>query len=78
MMTLEQFRATGRDVANLNDEDLCVEGPGRVYLYESGPFVERLEDGRWMLNIFNYSEISEDIAPLEKELYEFARDEGFF
>lgn len=77
MMTLEQFRATGRDVANLADEDLCVEGPGRVYLYESGPFIERINDG-WMLTIFNDTKLSDDIAPLEADLYEFARDEGFF
>lgn len=75
-MTLEEFRATGRDVANLADEDLCIEGPGRVYLYCGGPYIERAEDGKWLLTIFNDSTLSADIAPLEVELYEFARDEG--
>jgi hypothetical protein len=88
-MTLEEFRATGRDVANLDDapHHLAVEGPGRVYVYDGGPFIERWKDDRhgiappngptWLLTIGRDSWDGE-LPKLEAILFDWAKDEGFF
>lgn len=81
LMTLDAFRATGRDVIDLGAEipGMDLEGDsGRVYLYEGGPFIELVVDGSWMLILGNEHWIERDIAPLEERLYEWAKDEGFF
>lgn len=76
MMTLEQFRATGRDV-----DDLAAEHPGldldgiagRIYVGPSGPYVERHDDG-WHLILGN-SEYVGSLAELEPLLYDWAASE---
>lgn len=86
-MTLEEFRATGRDAANLDDEphNLGTDLPGRVYVYDGGPFIERWEDDRhgiappngptWLLTIGN-EQWHGELSGLEAELYSWACAEG--
>lgn len=75
-MTLDQFRASGRDVANLGAEldDECVDGvPGRVYAHEAGPYIERFGEG-WLLTLGN-CQFEEPLADLEARLYDWAVSE---
>lgn len=79
MLTLEQFRKTGRDVIDLGAEipDMDLEGQsGRVYLYEGGPFIELMVDGNWYLILGNM-EYHEPLPELEARLYDWAKGEGF-
>lgn len=81
-LTLQQFQASGRYVEDLSEAlpDLYeVRTPGRVY---AGDLVIEdslgAADGAWMLTIAEYSKCSNDLAYLERELYEYGRDEGHF
>jgi hypothetical protein len=76
-MTFEEFRASGRDVANLDDapHHLAIEGPGRVYCYDGGPFIQRTPYG-WHLHI-ERDEWDGRLSQLEPILFEWAAAEGF-
>jgi hypothetical protein len=79
-LTFDQFVATGRTVDDLRtviaDHSYDVKTPGRVY---AGDLV--IEDslgaaeGVWMLTISNYSQCSNDLRALERDLYEFGCSE---
>lgn len=75
-LTLAEFVATGKDVADISrvrgfrDEP---PGPARVYvgtLYIAGG------PGDWVLTIETDQTESATLEPLERELYEFALAEG--
>lgn len=78
-MTIEQFRATGRDVADLGAEvgEEFFEGltAGRVYLTEGGPYIERDGD-KWALTIENQSWAGEELAMLEEHLFDWCQTSG--
>jgi hypothetical protein len=89
-MDLQQFRATGRDVANLDTElpDMGLENtPGRIYLHEGGAYIERWEDDRhgvappngptWLLTL-GRDQYDGDLPKLEELLWQWCKDEGFF
>lgn len=70
-MTIEEFRATGRD-ADLAELDM--EGPGRIY--EAGLHIQRWESrSTWLLVIMN-AEWEGELADLEQHLYAFGIGEG--
>lgn len=81
--TFAMFQASGRDVADLSKalpkglfED---HKPGRVYA--SDLYIEDslgAAAGKWMLTICEYSECSDNLAKLERELYRYGRDDGHF
>jgi hypothetical protein len=81
-MDLERFRASGRDVdclvsAGIDDGNDDRDRPGRLYGDDGdGLVIERVGD-RWMLTIANDSHFG-DLATLEWELFEWARDEGYW
>jgi hypothetical protein len=79
-LTLDQFRATGRDVADLNAEPDIYLGdevrPGRVY--EGGLCIETGASAKWCLTVGNDSRESDDLAALELDLYDFGVGEGYF
>jgi hypothetical protein len=90
-MTLEQFKATGRDCAELSEVDGWHEDEkgyaGRVYCDVlvickadprwDQPFLSKCQaKGGWFLLIGN-SEYVGTLAELEPILYEFAKSEGF-
>lgn len=85
-MTLAEFRATGRDVDDLNDHinGMGLEGrPGRVY---GDLFIERWADDRfgaappggptWLLTLYSDQEHGE-LERLEELLFDFAKTEGW-
>jgi hypothetical protein len=76
-MTLDEFRATGRDVADLaafNTLDCQgFQGPGRVYVDDLA--IEGTPD-RWYLTIGNDSR-SDNLEALERVLYDWAIAEGY-
>lgn len=78
MLTLEQFRATGVDVADITDynganNDPGLGWPGRVYM-DGTLNIERVGDG-WVLTIGNEQYDYDAVEPLEKILYDWAKDE---
>jgi hypothetical protein len=87
-MTLDQFRATGRDcddLGTMNDDEGMDGRIGRVYCdvltierpNETWPTEARQQceaEGGWYLQIGN-CEWFGSLADLEARLYEFARDE---
>lgn len=87
IMTLEQFAATGRDIADLETimEGQGLEGvPGRAYT-DHNLWIERWEDDRfgkgppngeptWLLTLHN-DQFEGDLATLEPLLYQWAIDE---
>lgn len=87
-MTLDEFRATGRDVPDLGAIPHCaaqeMSGPGRVYLDSDWPLViEQLPRRacsagpvRWCLTIGSHQRVA-SLAVLERDLYEFAVSEGY-
>ena len=78
-MTLDEFRATGRDVADLGaiDDAQGFTGPGRAYL-DDGLFIERiLPVERWCVTIGNDQRMTAYLARAERWLYEFAVSEGY-
>jgi hypothetical protein len=89
-MDLQQFRATGRDVADLNAElpDMGLDGTsGRIYLHEGGAYIERWEDDRhgvappngptWLLTL-GRDQYDGDLPKLEELLFDWCTAEGFF
>lgn len=79
-MTFEEWVETRQEVENLGDHGIdAVEGPG--FLYADGLYIE-LNDlpaeshpaGRYCLTIENYSRCSNDLADLEKVLWDWAQD----
>lgn len=77
MMTLEQFRATGRDVADLREAlgDVWDEvRPGRVYA--GNLHIEGSESAGWCLTIYNESWAYDPLEVYERRLYEFGVEEG--
>lgn len=79
-MTLDEFRATGRDVPDLGAiEHIAASGigAGRVYLdgllyIERGPVTGRT----WYLTIGNGQYVG-NLADMERKLHEFAVSEGY-
>lgn len=70
-LTLEQFRATGRDVPNLDQAlpgEFWGERPGRIY---AGPTVIEQYGDQWCCTIDNKSTVGE-LNELESSLYEWA------
>lgn len=88
-MTFDQFRATGRDCADVRTvaDDLMdfydEPQPGRVYcerLYIFAPQAEprgALMPGQWFLQIGRDEYVSESLPELERHLYEFALGGGY-
>ena len=78
-MTLDEFRATGRDVADLHGAG-CETGTdhspaGRVY--HGGLHLERMADGEFLLILGN-AEYSAPLEKLESLLFAWGEVEGFF
>jgi len=76
ILTLAEFRQSGRDVEDLAAElpgDVW-EGPGRVY--RGGLVIEQGRSAAWCLTIGNSSEESDDLDALEEELYQYGICEG--
>jgi hypothetical protein len=78
-MNIEEFRATGRDVPDLNVYG-CTPGadersPGR--LYAGNTYIEQVNQkgGKWLLTISNDSWLTNDLTDLEVRLYDWARTE---
>lgn len=69
-MTLDEFRATGRDVANLEEFNECDQGPGRVY---AGDCTIALDVEGWCCTISNDSRMG-TLADMEAFLFDWARD----
>lgn len=89
-MDLAAFRATGRDVEDLGTEleGMDLEGqPGRVYLYEGGPWIQRWDDGRngiappngptWLLTLEN-EQHDGDLDKLEALLFDWCGASAYF
>jgi len=76
LMTFEDFRATGVDVASVQEEMGFNDGnpakPGRIYL--NACYIEREPDGRWFCIVSNEDEISTELEDVERFL--FARMDG--
>lgn len=82
-MTFEEWKATGRDIADLRDhpdetqfyrDDYDYVIPGR--LYEPGWIVKQ-DDGRWWLCIYNWDDSFADLAEAEQILWDqYAGIEG--
>lgn len=90
MMTLDQFRATGRDCDDLgkalSDTSMGETGePIRGRLYAGSLYIIRRPESGWIdgdqrewdLVIANQEWISDDLPDLEARLYEFALSEGY-
>jgi hypothetical protein len=83
-MTFTEFQATRRDVEDLGTiEHIAgagVQGEGSTYL-DDQLFLECATCGTmvpvYTLTIGNYTESTEDLERLERELYEFAVSEGY-
>ena len=78
-MTLDEFRATGRDVPNLGTIDHIAasgieSGAGRVY--QDDLFMMRTDAG-WCVPIGNTQAEFVALADAESKLYEFAVSEGY-
>jgi hypothetical protein len=76
-MTFEQFRATGRDVADIGPtlglpemHGVC----GRVYVGDL--HIVFLLSRRWSVIVGNRETVSAELVDCERALYEFAVDEG--
>jgi hypothetical protein len=87
-MTFEQFRDSGRDCKDIGAalrDDVLIGSLGRLYcddcLYiedTSGPGWTRVGPiGRWYTLIGRAEFDSDDLAVIERKLYEFARSEGY-
>jgi hypothetical protein len=92
MMTFEQFQATRAKCDDLSKaiddgmwDDCPIPATGFVY-HDSTLFIEDVQDwwpqetkarGRYDLTLYNRQETSDDLAALERLLYDFAADEGY-
>jgi hypothetical protein len=77
ILTFAEFQATGRNVLELAAIAGAqgFEGPGRVYC--AGFVIETGRYAAWCLTIENGSRESNDLASLERDLYDWARGEGY-
>lgn len=76
-MNISEFRATGKDVEDLSEFGSTDESiPGRRYA--AGLYIERVDHpkGKWQLTIGNSGWLSDDLAKLEEELFQFGESEG--
>jgi hypothetical protein len=90
-MTFEQFQASkkwsddlARDVSSENWEEI---GTPKGWLYLGVLYIDQVQahwpdqaraQGQWHLIIGREEWLSDDLAGLEAELYEFAKSEGYF
>lgn len=75
-LTLDQFRATGRDCDDLGPPtcDQDVNGrPGRLYL--DNYYIERVASSEWLLRCGHVHEYSRYLSRLEVLLYKYVREE---
>lgn len=75
-MTFAEFKASGRDVANLGaplGDDGLRGVPGR--LYDQSLYIEQLPTTEWVLTLGNM-QYHESLADLEARLYQFGVSEG--
>jgi hypothetical protein len=85
VITLDQFRASGRDCDDLGaalDDcrwDLLDGGKARGRLYLDVLYIERImhSEGEWSLLLGNCESISNDLPSLEAQLYAWALSEGY-
>lgn len=82
MITIDQFRATRRESADLGSEpDIQDESLQSVagWVYLDCLFIERMANGNVCLRIGNWEEIAPEsgLAFVEANLYEWACDEGY-
>ena len=76
-MTFEQFQATRRHVTDISTEtgvDVGENMPGHVY--DGGLHIFDYTASEHQLQIMGEEWISDDIAELERRLYDFASGEG--
>ncbi len=76
MITLEAFRATGRDTTDLSEatnDSSHVGAPGRVYV--DALVIERKDDAWWLL--LGRDEWTAPLPDLELRLYDWALSEGY-
>ena len=78
MLTLEQFRATGRDVPDISlYSGSAQSAEGRVYM-DGTLSIERFNDGtgtkKWLLVIGNDEDVG-SLSALEARLYDWGKDE---
>ncbi len=90
MMTFEQFQQTGRDSSSMGGED-CIQDDmlagaiGRIYLdalwmedtYLWPKSAPGYGKGRWYTRIGNQEHQSNDLAEMERVLFQFAQSEGY-
>lgn len=87
MLTLEQFRLTGRRVDDISEEigaevydaqgEPCVKA---AYVYEGGLYIEIEADGTLSLQLMrdSYCGSAAELPDLEQHLYKFGLEEGAF
>lgn len=83
MMTFAQFQATRAECADIGAK-IGADFGGLVsgLLYAGDLYIEKMQGnfaaaGAYQLVIFNENYVSDDLAMLERKLYEFGRDEGY-
>ncbi|HKX36993.1 MAG TPA: hypothetical protein VJM79_10075 [Rhizorhapis sp.] len=86
MLTLAQFRASRTYVPNLA-KIKGIDGPDKQpgYLYLGALYIEcvtkewlqQADKGAFCLTVSNSSKLTSDLAPLERDLYDFAIGEGY-
>jgi hypothetical protein len=83
MMTFAQFQATRTECADIGAA-IGADFGGQVsgLLYAGQLYIEKLAEnfaasGCYQLVIFNEQWVSNDLAMLERRLYDFGRDEGY-
>jgi hypothetical protein len=71
-MTFEEFQKSGRDCEDLRthfgDEIFEEKAPGRVY-HDDGLWLQKMPDGQWYTIVFRDDCLHEDLAVVEKFLY---------
>jgi hypothetical protein len=84
-MSFDDFVATRTECDDIgkaiNAEFLDAEGKERIvrgFLYLGVLYIERGDDGRYSMLLYRDEEISEDLGLLERKLYAWAGDEGYF
>lgn len=73
MLTKEEFIKTKSFVNNLS-EHYSISSTSSGLIYEEGYYIEVIENGQYMLNIVNSSEISYYLNEFEDQLYELYKD----
>jgi len=78
MMTLNQFRATRTECADLGEAmraDYFELSPRAGFMYAGDAYIEKESDGSFLLTLHNEQYADTDIAPLEARLYAWALTE---